>query len=150
MKKALIAGILCIISAILLFVLTQGAYARDQSMKKNGLSAQAVITQIDEESYVDHADDSLNFNYTVYVDYLSQDGVLHSNIDLGFFRDGMKEGDAVKIYYMPQDPQSISCAELSDNPSFYLYLFAAAGILCIVGLVFIAKSIFPKSSRESA
>lgn len=100
---------------------------------KNGVKADATITSVTRSLYSDED----NAEYDVVVEF-RVDGVKHSG-QLDAYVIGMKKGDTVPVYYMPDNPDDFSYGKVNYVPT--IMSFCAAGLLSVFEIIVIIGAI---------
>lgn len=104
---------------------------------KNGVKTDATITSVTRNV----SSDEDNVSYDVFVEF-RVDGVKHKGL-LDSYVIGMKKGDTVPVYYMPDNPDDFSYGKANYLPP--IISFCAAGVLFVfeiivaIGLIRAAK-----------
>lgn len=104
----------------------------NKPVPENYIETGAVITRIEEE--LSPACDTFDgigpddYEHRVFVEY-TYNGVIYSEKEYGNYVSSMKEGDTVRLYIDPDDPESI----MSDPAGAFVYL--------IIGIVIILAGI---------
>ena len=120
-----------VLSKIIIFIVSAGFIATgvfvlvdNSRYTKNGVPTEATITDI--HSYVDSNGDT---EHTVTV--MFEVGGETYGGSLGVYVSGMKVGDKVEVFYMPDNPNDFGCPEYSVLPAVICFV-AAAVIACFV------------------
>lgn len=87
---------------------------------KNAIETTGMISQI--ETTRDSDGDT---HHTVYVSY-TVDGILYESIQLPYYVTGMYEGDAITLYYTPENPKHV---ETKTGSMFEIIIFTVMGII---------------------
>lgn len=129
------------IIGIVLIGSATGVYIYESRYERDGIKTYATITRIDVE--VDLSSDSdYDYNYYTYVSY-SVDGVNYNEIPLGTYFTGMKEGQEIQIYYMPDNPKDIMYANLRHLGA--IAFASVGGALLLTAIIMITYIIISKS-----
>ena len=96
---------------------------------KNGVKTEATITSVTRNV----ASDENDVKYDVFVEF-RVDGVKHKG-QLDFYAVGMKKGDTVPVYYMPDEPDDFSYGKTNYAPP--IISFCAAGVLSVFEIIVI-------------
>lgn len=102
-------------------------HLRRQDYVKNGIPAQATIVRVD--IYEDFEDET---EYRVYVEF-TVNGQLYSG-QLHMYKSGMRAGQTVPIYYMPDNPNNFIYAK---GQLLYVIFYVFGGIVLAFGLAYI-------------
>ena len=78
---------------------------RNNEIQKNGVEADAVVSRI-KETETRNEDGSVDFSYTYYVKYQTEDGQT-VEAKLGDGKRGLREGDSIRIKYLPAKPKYV-------------------------------------------
>ncbi|MBR6050202.1 MAG: DUF3592 domain-containing protein [Clostridia bacterium] len=100
-KKIVIVGLV----AATFIVVALFMFLRKRKIKKNGLTATAVVTHIEERESYD-SDTGTTVNYEYYVTYFTADGeTVDARLDNPPRRTNV--GDQLKIKYLPEKPHYV-------------------------------------------
>lgn len=82
---------------------------RNNAIKKDGIEADAVVSRI-KETENRHDDGTIDFSYTYYVKYQTAEGQT-VEAKLGDGTRGLREGDSIRIKYLPAKPKYVITAK---------------------------------------
>ena len=92
--------------------------------KVEGIEVEAKIVDIKKEELGTNADGYTEMSYTVYVDYIDKDGVVHNRIEYPNHTDDMVVGNKILVKYNPNNPNEI----VVDNSLIVNIIFILIGL----------------------
>ena len=113
--------------------------------KVEGIEVDARIVDIHKEEGGTNADGYTEFIYTVYVDYVDNDGSTHSRVEYPIHEDDMVIGQVIKVKYNPENPSEL----VVNNSLIANIIFICVGASAvIVSIYMIIKTAGAKDINE--
>lgn len=137
-KPLRVLGVLFLIIGIAL--LLGAVFVRLSSDKffKSAIETEATIDRI--ESYTVHNHKGYKRNrrrkeHVVYISYMTEDGEYYSEQEFGYYTSNMYEGQNIKVYYDPENPEDVR-SKSGSKLVFYI-CGGIGGLFSVLGLIFV-------------
>lgn len=112
MKKKMIAlGGLFLGIGIIMLVVSFVVNTNNKKFFDTAVKTEATIEYIDEYRDYNQATDKYRTKYDVYIGYQTVDGAFYGDVKLGYYKNGMREGQTLTVYYDPQAPMDVRVKE---------------------------------------
>lgn len=112
MKKTMIAiGGLFMGIGIIMLVVSFVVNTNSKKFFKTAVKTEATIENIDEYRDYNRTSGKYRTKYDVYISYQTADGAFYEDVRLGYYKNDMREGQTLTVYYDPQDPTDVRAKE---------------------------------------
>ena len=126
-----------VFSAIFLLVgigMVIGGFVFRNSSKKFYATAEQTTATIDTIHEYVSADTDRDIQHDVHISYDTQEGIHYSNVDLGWYQSGMKEGQTLAVYYNPNNPRDVRTQE--GSMVSYIVIMIMGVVFALIGALF--------------
>lgn len=108
MKKTTIAmGGLFLGIGIIMLVVSFVVNTNNKKFFNTAVMTEATIEYIDEYRDYNRTTGKYRTEHDVYIGYQTVDGAFYGDVKLGYYKNGMREGQTLTVYYDPQDPMDV-------------------------------------------
>ncbi|MBP3325197.1 MAG: DUF3592 domain-containing protein [Coprococcus sp.] len=112
MKKAkIVTGGVFLVVGIIMLIVAFVVKGNNKKFFKTAVKTEATIEHIDSYRDYNRTTGKYRTKHDVYISYQTADGAFYEDVKLGYYKNSMREGQTLTVYYDPQAPTDVQAKE---------------------------------------